>query len=98
MGYFFRSDQLSFARVGIPAVWLHEGVTSRGQDKDYVVKKDEEYRKNMYHQVTDEVGEDWNFRGAVQIAEWTQEIISLLSEAKGLLQFNSRSPFQRKNP
>jgi Zn-dependent M28 family amino/carboxypeptidase len=23
LGYFFRSDQLSFARAGIPAVWLH---------------------------------------------------------------------------
>lgn len=26
LGYFFRSDQLSFARAGIPAVWLHEGI------------------------------------------------------------------------
>jgi len=98
LGYFFRSDQLSFARVGIPAVWLHEGVTSKGQDKDYVLKKDEEYRRYKYHQVTDEVEENWDFKGAVQLAEWTQEIISLLSEAKDLPQFNSLSSFRRKNP
>lgn len=62
-----------------------------------MLRKDEEYGKNMYHQVTDEVGGDWDFRGAVRIAEWTQEIISLLSEAKDLSQLNPLSSFRRKD-
>ena len=49
LGYFFRSDQLSFARAGIPAVWLHEGITSKGEEKDYIIKKNEAYRRYRYH-------------------------------------------------
>ena len=97
LGYFFRSDQLSFARAGIPAVWLHEGIISRSEDKDYILRKNEEYRQERYHQVTDEIGEDWDLRGTVQIAWWAQEIISLLAEAEELPRFKASTSFRRKN-
>ena len=97
LGYFFRSDQLSFARAGIPSVWLHEGIISRGDDKDYIIRKNEEYRREMYHQVTDEIREDWDLRGTVQIARWAQEIISLLAEAEELPRFKASSSFRRKD-
>jgi hypothetical protein len=76
-------------------VWLHEGVTSRGEDKDYILRKNEEYRKTKYHRVTDEIEEDWDLRGTVQICLWAQEIISLLSEAEELPQFKPSSSFSR---
>jgi tyrosyl-tRNA synthetase len=97
LGYFFRSDQLSFARAGIPAVWLHEGITSRGDDKDYIQRKSREYREEKYHQVTDEIEEGWDLRGTVQIAHWAQEIISLLAEAEELPRFKATSSFRRKD-
>lgn len=97
-GWFFRSDQLSFVRAGIPAVWLHEGVTSKGEDKDYILKKRDEYQKYKYHQVSDEIEKDWDLKGAVQMARWAQEIISLLSEAKELPRFKETSSFRRRKP
>ncbi len=96
-GFFFRSDQLSFARAGIPAVWLHEGITSKGKNKSYIVSKRDEYQRNKYHQVTDEIEEDWDLQGTIQIARWAREIISLLSGAKGLPQFKESSSFRRKD-
>ena len=96
LGYFFRSDQLSFARAGIPAVWLHEGITSRGEEKDYIIKKNEAYRRNKYHQVTDEIEDDWDLSGTVQLARWAQEIITLLAETDSLPQFDETSSFKRK--
>jgi Zn-dependent M28 family amino/carboxypeptidase len=95
LGYFFRSDQLSFARAGIPAVWLHEGVTSRRKDKDYILKKNEEYRKYKYHKVSDEISEDWDLSGTVQLAQWACEIILLLSETDNLPRFRETSSFRR---
>jgi Zn-dependent M28 family amino/carboxypeptidase len=95
-GWFFRSDQLSFVRAGIPAVWLHEGITSRGEDKDHILKKRDEYQKHKYHQVSDEIEPDWDLKGAVQIALWAQEIISLLSEAEELPRFKETSSFKRR--
>jgi len=96
LGYFFRSDQLSFARAGIPAVWLHEGITSEGKDKDYIQKKSQEYREFKYHKVADEFEEDWDLSGTVQITEWAREIISLLSDREEMPRFKDTSSFKRK--
>ena len=96
LGFFFRSDQLSFARAGIPAVWLHEGITSKKKDKDFIQKKHEEYQKYRYHNVEDEIDTGWDLKGAVQITAWAQEIIDLLSDSKEVPQFKSSSSFKRK--
>jgi len=95
-GWFFRSDQLSFVQTGIPAVWLHEGISSKGEDKDYILKKRDEYQKYKYHQVIDEIEKDWDLRGAVQMTSWTQEIISLLSEGTEIPRFKESSSFRRR--
>jgi Zn-dependent M28 family amino/carboxypeptidase len=94
-GFFFRSDQLSFTRHGLPAVWLHEGLVSRGTDKGLIVRKSEEYQKKYYHQVTDEVQPDWDLSGAVQLTRWAREIVELLAETKSLPAFKPGSQFQR---
>jgi Zn-dependent M28 family amino/carboxypeptidase len=94
-GFFFRSDQLSFARHGIPAVWLHEGVVARGPDPDRILKKAQEYQKFHYHQVTDEFQEDWDMSGALQLLGWAREIIDLLGKQEKLPQFRPDSSFQR---
>ncbi|MGB8951277.1 MAG: M28 family peptidase [Candidatus Aminicenantales bacterium] len=95
LGFFFRSDQLSFARNGIPAVWLHEGVVSQGKDREHIQKKTEEYQKFKYHKVSDEMESDWDLRGTVQIARWAQEIIALLARQETLPQFRETSSFHR---
>jgi len=97
LGFFFRSDQLSFVRAGIPAVWLHEGITSKGNDKEHIQKKDRDYKMYRYHKVADEIEEDWDLRGTVQIAEWAKEIIALLAGEEGLPQFKPASSFSRRN-
>jgi Zn-dependent M28 family amino/carboxypeptidase len=95
LGFFFRSDQLSFARAGIPGVWLSQGVVSKGPDKGLVQRKFEDYRKTKYHKVTDEIQPDWDLRGTLQIVRWAQGVISLLQEREALPQFLPTSSFQR---
>ncbi|HEK85746.1 MAG: M28 family peptidase [Candidatus Saccharicenans sp.] len=94
-GFFFRSDQLSFARHGIPAVWLHEGIVARGPDKNKILRKSEEYMKFHYHQVSDEIEDDWDMRGAIQLILWAREMVNLLGEQKKIPQFKPESSFQR---
>ncbi len=58
-GSFYRSDQVSFARMGIPALYLQAGreyVDSLGFDP-------QEYHAQRYHQVADEVSDSWNLAG-----------------------------------
>ncbi len=96
LGFYFRSDQLSFARAGIPGVWLSQGIVSRGPDKGLIQRKFEEYRKTKYHKVSDEIQPDWDLRGTLQIVEWAEGIVSLLQESEALPQFLPTSAFQRK--
>jgi Zn-dependent M28 family amino/carboxypeptidase len=56
-GRYYRSDQLHFARKGIPAIYV-------GPGDDYVVPPavdPVEYRADHYHQVSDELREVWDF-------------------------------------
>ncbi len=97
LGFFFRSDQLSFARAGIPGVWLSQGIVAKGPDKGLVQRKFEDYRKTKYHKVTDEIQPDWDLRGALQIIDWARGIIGILQEREALPQFVPTSSFKRAN-
>jgi Zn-dependent M28 family amino/carboxypeptidase len=96
LGFFYRSDQISFARAGIPAVWLSQGVVAKGPDKGLVQRKFEDYRRTKYHKVTDEIQPDWDLRGTLQIIDWARGIIALLQDRKDLPQFLPTSSFKRE--
>ena len=51
--------------------------------------------QTRYHKVTDEMEEDWDLRGTVQIVRWAAEIIGLLAESEELPRFKPHSPFKR---
>ncbi len=58
-GSFYRSDQVNFAKIGVPALYLNPG-------KKYIsaISVDpQEYKKTHYHQVEDEVNDAWNLDG-----------------------------------
>ncbi|MEN6561191.1 MAG: M28 family peptidase [Acidobacteriota bacterium] len=95
LGFFYRSDQLSFVRAGIPGVWLSQGIVAKGPDKGLVQRKFGDYRATRYHKVTDEVQPDWDLRGALQIVGWAQGIVDLLQDREALPQFSPLSPFKR---
>jgi Zn-dependent M28 family amino/carboxypeptidase len=95
LGFFYRSDQLSFARAGIPGVWLSQGVVSKGPDKGLVERKFQDYRATKYHKVTDEIQPDWDLRGTLEIIDWACAIVSILQDREALPQFAPSSAFKR---
>jgi Zn-dependent M28 family amino/carboxypeptidase len=95
-GFFFRSDQLSFARAGIPAVWLHEGEVSKGGDPGHIVAMRKQYRERHYHKPSDDVRTlqgQWDLRGTAQIARWAARIVERLGELEKAPRFNKTSAF-----
>ncbi len=59
-GSFYRSDQVNFAKAGIPALFVLPG-----SDFDPPLAFDPSaYREAHYHQPSDEVREEWNLAGA----------------------------------
>jgi hypothetical protein len=65
-GLFFRSDQLAFARGGVPAVFVETGSRFVGRPEGYAAEIEADYRANRYHQPADELDDDMPFAGLVQ--------------------------------
>lgn len=65
-GYYYRSDQFSLAKVGVPGVYLHSGINVIGKPEGWGKRQLEEYTQTRYHQPSDEYQESWDLRGAVE--------------------------------
>jgi len=66
LGAFYRADQLEFARVGVPVLYTKARSKFVNQPDNYAHEVVDRYVAHDYHQVTDNVRNDWNFSGAVQ--------------------------------
>lgn len=68
-GSFYRSDQFSLARIGVPAVYLSSGTKVIGKPPGWGKEQQEKYTSTDYHQPSDELRPDWDFSGAVEDAQ-----------------------------
>lgn len=66
-GYFFRSDQFSFVRFGVPAAYIDQGYDYVGRPAGWGDEREDEYRERDYHQPSDEYRADFDLAGAVQM-------------------------------
>jgi Zn-dependent M28 family amino/carboxypeptidase len=67
-GWFYRSDQFSFARVGVPAIWFKSGNDFIGRPAGWGEDNYARWIEERYHRPSDEVEEDWNLEGLAQDA------------------------------
>ena len=67
-GYYYRSDQFSLAKIGVPGVYLHSGVNVVGKPAGWGKEKLDEWVQNTYHQPSDEYSDDWDLSGAIEDA------------------------------
>ncbi len=65
-GYYFRSDQFSLAKLGVPMVYakLGDDLVSGGRAAGEAWAAD--YRANRYHGPADEYDENWDWTGAMR--------------------------------
>lgn len=53
-GYFYRSDHFNYAKIGIPALYAKGSYEGFDMSIDKIKEWNDNYRKNIYHQPTDE--------------------------------------------
>ena len=73
-GYFYRSDQFNFAKIGVPAMYLHTGTDFVDRPPGWGREQQDHYTDVNYHQPSDEYDPSWNFDGVVSDARlgyWT---------------------------
>lgn len=67
-GYFYRSDQFSFAKIGVPAMYLDTGTDFVDRPADWGRQQVNHYTDVNYHQPSDEYDDSWNFEGMIDDA------------------------------
>jgi Zn-dependent M28 family amino/carboxypeptidase len=68
-GFFYRSDQFNFAKIGVPALYLGTGTDFVGRPPGWGKQMLEEYEQKHYHQPSDEISDSWNFEGMIEDAQ-----------------------------
>lgn len=89
-GSFYRSDQVSFAKFGIPAIAVHPG-------KDFIKKLNfdtKKYRDDHYHQVIDEVNDKWNLSGTERDMRVMFDVALKIANAKQMPRWFKGNEFE----
>ena len=82
-GYFYRSDHLHFAQLGIPVLYTSNGVdmVDGGVERGNAINS--AYVANNYHKPSDEVTPDWDMTGGAEDLE------ALYTVGRGLADSNA---------
>ncbi|MCO5937184.1 M28 family metallopeptidase [Mucilaginibacter sp. RB4R14] len=67
-GSYYRSDHFNFAKVGVPALDLHNGSKSIQRGEEFGKAQAKEYNEKHYHQPSDEYSEAMDTKGMAQTA------------------------------
>src|SRR5262249_15363942 len=78
-GRFFRSDQLSFARKGVPGLYISSGIDYVDRPEGWGLAQRKHYTAEIYHKVKDEFDPNWNYDGTID------DLAALLSVAQHVL-------------
>jgi Zn-dependent M28 family amino/carboxypeptidase len=68
-GYYYRSDQFNFAKIGVPALYFKAGTDSREHGREWGEDVENRWRAERYHQVDDEIYDEWDFGGMIEDAQ-----------------------------
>jgi Zn-dependent M28 family amino/carboxypeptidase len=68
-GFFYRSDQFSFAKVGVPAIHPEAGTDFIGKPAGWGKEQANEYEQHRYHQPSDQFDPKWVYDGMIEDAQ-----------------------------
>jgi Zn-dependent M28 family amino/carboxypeptidase len=65
-GHFYRADHFSFAKQGIPSLYVTEGMDHVEHGEEWTKEQIEKYTENHYHKPSDEYDPEWDLSGMVE--------------------------------
>jgi Zn-dependent M28 family amino/carboxypeptidase len=94
-GSFFRSDHFSFAKVGVPALYLSKGIDDVEHGKAWGLAESDKWIMENYHKPSDNYEPDkWKFDGMIEDIKVYFEIGYKLSITKEFPNWKPGSPFK----
>jgi hypothetical protein len=93
-GFFYRSDQFNFAKVGVPAAYFDSGTEVIGKPAGWGKEKIEEWEDKHYHQPSDELNAEWDLSGAVEDARLDFWLGAKVANADRMPEWNRGDEFE----
>ena len=93
-GYFYRSDHLHFAQIGIPVLYTSNGVdmVEGGTERGNAINA--AYVANNYHKPSDEVTDDWDMSGGAEDLEALYAVGRRLADNSEWPQWRANAEFR----
>lgn len=96
-GFFFRSDQFSFAKIGIPVLYVDSGMDHKAKGKEYAKEQLDQYTAERYHRPADHyVSGTWNLSGMMEDAQLFFNIGERLANSGEYPEWKEGSEFKSK--
>jgi Zn-dependent M28 family amino/carboxypeptidase len=93
-GFFYRSDQFSFAKLGIPAAYAESGTDFIGKPAGWGKTQKEQWEVAHYHQPSDEFDARWDLGGAVEDTQLYFYLGNLVANRTAMPRWNSGDEFE----
>ena len=93
-GFYYRSDQFSLAKIGVPGIYLHGGTDVVGKQSGWGTQQREDWEATKYHQPSDEYEESWNLEGAVEDVRLLFHVGLLAANSKALPRWKPGDEFE----
>lgn len=94
-GSFYRSDQLNFARAGVPVLYATSGIDFRGRPDGWGREREDEWIARHYHQPSDDFDPAWDLSGMVEDAQLAFEVGVALAESTARPRWLPGDEFER---
>ncbi len=93
-GSYYRSDQFSFAHIGVPAIFVDTGTDFIGHPPDWGRTQIEQWEAQKYHQPGDRLDASWNFDGMIEDAQVGLHAGWLIANADSMPGWNPGDEFE----
>ncbi len=93
-GFYYRSDQFSLAKVGVPAVYLHGGHAVRNKPEGWGKEQLAQWTEKHYHQRSDEYDPNWNLEGCVEDTRLLAEVGLIAADSAEMQQWKAGDEFE----
>ncbi|MBN2275491.1 MAG: M28 family peptidase [Bacteroidales bacterium] len=75
LGMFYRSDQYSFAKIGVPGLYISTGLGFIGKPAGWGKETTDNWIRTHYHQPSDEYDPNWDLSGHIEDMELLFHVI-----------------------
>jgi Zn-dependent M28 family amino/carboxypeptidase len=93
-GLYFRSDQFSFAKSGVPALFARAGIDDSARGPAWGQAQLDDYRLHRYHQIADKYAADWDVRGTLDDLRLYYEVGLRLAKTRRFPRWYPNSEFR----